>query len=312
MPFYINPNDGTLAYDATLPDGAYATNDPNASGVKLAPKDAWYALGNNSRVYVRAGVPVPNAQDGKLALSYQAIDDKGTPPQGEGTIHPEIAANTFKLPGKGQFENQAWTGQSDWRGVPYAQYDTRGQPLSKYNNMVDQLQAAREWTPPGQQFARWGYGKGMLGNAVADAQGGGGSNGMGGGGLLNPGTAPRVAVDPTFAGGAATPPVNTPNFVPPASAGNSAGSQYPSWDPRNPANAGKQPFWDMHAGTSPDVVAQIKALAAGRMNMPTGLYNNLSGNPYFDASAAGFLGNSMTNQQMDQGWASILAGAAKK
>lgn len=225
MPYYINPLNGTLAWDAVLPPGAIETSDPNGIGAQhLAPADSWYALpGNGGRVYIKAGNPIPTSGNNQWATPYQAIDDQGTmpPDPNGGVIHQPGASSAanWALPGRGQFENQAWTGPSDWRGVPFAQMDTQGRPLSSYNNLVDQLQQSRQPIPIGQQFGRWAFGGGLLNQPQGSPQ-------TAQGGLLGqpttppPPAPPRVATDASSAGGFFAQPQTTtqtpyqPNFNP--------------------------------------------------------------------------------------------------
>lgn len=238
MPYYINPRDGTLAYDANLPAGAFQTNDPNVSGVKLAPTDSWYAMpGNGGFVYIKAGVPVPGGTNNQWAMPYQAIDDQGThPPSAPGEIHtpPATDAASWKLPGRGQFENQAWSGPSDWRGVPFAQMDTQGRPLSSYNNAVDQLQQARQPISTGFPFARWAFGGGMLGQGQQGQQG----QQSGQGGLLGQGgQQPPVTTDSSSAGGyfgQQPTPQPAPTWTPPTWA-NPSQTATPATTPAAPA-----------------------------------------------------------------------------
>lgn len=257
MPYYINPYDGSLAYDAQLPAGAIQTGDPNAAGAKVAPADSWYALpGNGGKVYVRAGVPIPSAGSGstiQYATAYKATDDSGTMPldQSGGAIHTPGAktAADWKLPGIGQFSNQAWTGPSDWRGVPFAQMDTQGRPLSNYNNLVDQYQASRQPLQTGQPFARWAFGNGLLGNAA-------GGNGNG---LLDGATTqqPRVTTDSASAGGYfANPqqqPVGQGSTVqqPATNTGTNTSGFGPSPSGQGGAGYGPGSYWDTLSAQNP-------------------------------------------------------------
>lgn len=182
----------------------------------------------------------------------------------------------WTLPGKGQWNNQPYEyGPSDWRGIPFSQRDLQGNMLSKYQNAVDQLQAARQPISIGQPFARWAFG-------------GGGGSGSGGSDWRWPGGTgnPPIAVDPSFPG--VPPPTLPPDngFGPTTPTPATTGRSWQSFTFANPSSgfernfnylAGIDPMLAFSYGLSPQAQPNVVKRAV-------------------DAYTGSNIGNVLTNQ----------------